>query len=321
MNRHFVARRLLQVVPTILGIVLIGFLLIHLAPGDPLLALAGEHGDPAYYAFMRARFGLDLPLPQQLGTFLVRVVQGDLGTSYVQGRSTLSIILERVPATLLLTGSALVIATASGITLALFAARSPNGVTDVSVNTLALGLYSAPTFWIAQVALLIVALHLGLTPVQGMQQAGSTATGWSRGMDIARHLVLPAFVLAAQEVAALVRLTRSGLVEELARDHIRTARAKGASEFTLLVRHALPRALLPTISVIGARAGHLLAGAAIVEVIFGWPGTGRLLFDSLQSRDAPVLLGLFMVTSAAVVLVNLMTDLAHAYLDPRISFR
>lgn len=321
MNGRFVTRRLLQIVPTVFGIVLVGFLLIHAAPGDPVLALAGEHGDAAYYASMRERFGLDEPMPRQLATYFLRVASGDLGHSYVYGRSTLSVIMERVPATLLLTGTALLLAIVLAIPLGAAAARRPDGARDITISGIALGLYSTPVFWIGQIALLVLSLWLGLLPVQGMTAAGSDATGASRALDVMRHMALPVVVLASHEIAVLVRLTRSGLLDELARDHIRTARAKGARELVVLLRHALPRALLPAITVIGARAGHLVAGAVIVEVVFGWPGMGRLLLGALQTRDTPVLLGLFMVVAFAVVAANLITDLAHAAIDPRVSLR
>jgi len=318
---RFVSRRLLQVVPTVVGILLVNFLLLHLAPGDPVIAIAGEHGDAAYYAAMRQRFGLDRPLPEQLATYAARMASGDLGFSYVQGRSAGAVIAERIPATLLLTGSAMLIAIAGAIPLGAIAGRRPHGARDVSISVLALGLYSTPVFWVAQLAILLFALRLGLVPVQGMAAAGSDATGFAHAWDVVRHLVLPALVLASQELATLIRLTRSGVIDEMARDHVRTARAKGVGERAVLVRHALPRALLPAITVIGARAGHLLAGAAVVEIVFGWPGTGRLLVAALQTRDTPVLLGLFLVISLGVVLVNIATDLAYAVVDPRIRLR
>jgi peptide/nickel transport system permease protein len=321
MTGRFVLRRLLLLLPTIAGVVVAAFLLIHLAPGDPVLALAGEHGDAEYYAFMRRRFGLDRPLPVQLATYVQRVASGDLGFSYVYGRSTLAVIMERVPATLLLTGTALVLAAAVAVPLAAVAARRPQSARDLGIGAAALGVYSAPAFWLAQLAILVVALRLGIAPVQGMTSPGSRETGWTHVADVLRHLALPALVLASQEVAVLVRLTRSGLVDELARDHVRTARAKGVGERAVLLRHALPRALLPAITVVGMRAGHLIAGAVVVEVVFGWPGTGRLLLAALEARDIPVLLGLFLVVSCTVVLVNFATDLAHAAIEPRIRLR
>ncbi len=318
LTNRFVVRRLIQAVPTVLGIVLLGFVLVHAAPGDPVLALAGENGDAAYYEFMRERFGLDRSLPEQLLTYFTRVASGDMGVSYVQGRSTVALIAERVPATLLLTTSALIIAVLVSIPLGALAARRPHGARDVGINATVLVVYSAPSFWLAQLAILLIALKLGIVPVQGMTTAGSAASGIGHIVDVARHLALPAIVLSLQELAALVRLTRSGLIDELHRDHIRTARAKGLSESRVLLRHALPRAALPAITVIGARAGQLIAGTVVIEIVFGWPGIGRLMLASIQTRDTPLLLTLFMTIALTVVLANLITDLIHGILDPRI---
>ena len=317
-NGRYVSRRLLQVVPTVVAILAIGFVLIRLAPGDPVLAIAGEHGDAAYYAFMRHRFGLDQPLSRQFVTYIGRVMHGDLGFSYVYGRATLGVILERMPATLLLTGTALVLSLVVAIPLAAVAASQPHGIRDAGISALALTLYSAPTFWMGQLAIFALSLRLGILPVQGMTSAEPHAGAWAYAWDVMRHLVLPGMVLAAQEVAVLVRITRTALLDELSRDHLRTAHAKGLSRRQALIRHALPRALLPVVTIVGARVGHLLAGAAIVEIIFGWPGMGRLLLGALQSRDTPILLGLFLVVSFSVVLANLVSDLACAAIDPRI---
>ncbi len=320
MNGRYIIRRLLQVVPTVIGIVLIGFVLIHLAPGDPVLALAGENGDAKYYEFMRRRFGLDQPMPRQIITYFARVAIGDLGVSYVHGRSTLEIVVERVPATLLLTGTALFLALALSIPLGALAGRRPHRATDTGISAVALALFSAPAFWLGQLVILWLALGAGVFPVQWMTSAGSALTGISFALDVAGHLALPALVLASQELAVFIRLTRTGLIDELSRDHIRTARAKGVSESWVLVRHAMPRALLPVITVAGARAGHLIAGAVVIEIVFGWPGIGRLLLTSLQTRDTPLLLALFMTISFAVVAANLVTDLVHSAVDPRIRF-
>lgn len=321
MNGRYLAWRLLQVLPATAAIVVIGFLLIHLAPGDPVLALAGEHGDAAYYEFMRHRFGLDRPIPQRLATYAARVVQGDFGVSYVHGRPAVDVILERAPATLLLTGTALLLSVLIGIPLGALAALRQSGPADALITVTSLGFYSAPVFWVGQLAVLLFASYLGFFPVQGIATAGGAGAGLPHALDVARHLTLPALVLASQEIAALVRLTRGGLIAELATDHVRTARAKGLSERIVVFRHALPRALLPVLTVIGARAGHLIAGAVVVEIVFGWPGLGRLLISSLQTRDAPVLLGLFFLISITVIVANLLTDLLYAVVDPRIRYR
>jgi peptide/nickel transport system permease protein len=318
---RYVRVRLVQVVPTVFGILVLTFVLIHLAPGDPILALAGEYGDEAYYARMRERYGLDRPLLVQLFVYLGHVLRADLGISFVQGRPALDIILERLPATLLLSGTALVLSSLAGIVLGTVAASRPRGLRDLSVTVGALGVYAAPVFWIGQLALLFVALRFASIPIQGMTTAGSTATGAARWLDVARHLALPAVVLASQGVAAIARLTRAGILEQMEYDYMLTARAKGLASRTILVRHALRCALLPVVTVIGGRIGHLLGGTVIVEVIFGWPGIGRLLLTSMQARDYPIVLGIFLLVALTVVVANLVTDLAYGRLDPRVRLR
>ena len=321
MSLRYAASRLLQVPPAVAGIVLIGFLLIHLAPGDPIVALAGESGDAEYYAFMRAKFGLDRPLPAQLATYAGNVVRGDLGTSYVHGRPAADVITERLGATLLLALPALFLSTAAGVVLGTLAAARAGRAFDLAVTTVSLTVYAAPTFWLGQLALLSLALRLELFPVQGLTTAGSNAVGIAHLADVARHLVLPVLVLASTELVAVARLTRVGVIEELSSDHIRMARAKGLSRSRVLRTHALRRPLLPVVTVIGARAGHLLAGAVIIEVIFGLPGLGRLLISSIQARDSPIVLGIFLIVAVGVVVTNLLTDLVYGWLDPRIAYR
>lgn len=321
MTRRYVLWRLVQLIPTCAGILLIGFLLVHAAPGDPVLALAGDSGDAAYYDRIRERFGLDEPFFSQLATYAGNVVRGDLGTSYTRGLPALEVVWARLPATLLLTTSALVVSTIVGIAVGVAAAARPHGIRDAAIGATSLGLYAAPAFLAGQLAILVFALRLGWFPVQGMTSARSSATGFGYLGDLAHHLVLPVLVLAAQEIAAVARLTRAGLLDELGRDHITTARAKGASEARVLIRHALRRALLPVVTVIGGRVGHLVAGTIVVEAVFSWPGLGGLLVSSVQARDTPIVLGLFLIIALTVVIANLLTDLTYAWLDPRVRYR
>jgi peptide/nickel transport system permease protein len=321
MIRHYVGWRLLQVLPTCAGILLVGFVLIHLAPGDPVLALAGDSGDAEYYASMRDKFGLDEPFPAQIAAYAGNVLRGDLGVSYVQGRPAFDAIVERLPATLLLSGTALALSTVAGIPIGVLGAARRGGAGDLAVNAVVLGLYAAPVFWLGQLAILGLSLHLGWFPVQGMTSAREDHTGLRAVVDVAHHLALPALVLASQQLAAVSRLTRSGVVEELGSDHVRTARAKGVGEPAVLFRHALRRPLLPVLTVIGGRVGHLVAGTVVIETVFGWPGIGRLLVSSMQARDIPIVLGIFLLVAFAVVIANLVTDLAYAWLDPRVRYR
>jgi peptide/nickel transport system permease protein len=321
LTTRYVGWRLLQVLPAVAGIVGVGFLLIHLAPGDPVLALAGEHGNAEYYAFMREKFGLDRPLHEQLWAYASNVLRGDLGVSYTHGRPAAQVIAERIPATLLLTVTALAISSVVGIGVGVFAASKVRGLRDATVTVTTLGLYAAPVFWVGQLALLLFSLRLGWFPVQGMTSARGTPAGMGHVLDVARHLALPALVLASQEIAAVARLTRSELVEELAQDYVRTARAKGLREHRVVSHHALRRALLPVVTVIGGRVGQLISGAIIVEVVFSWPGLGRLLLTAMQTRNSPIILGIFLLVAFTVLLANLVTDLAYGWLDPRIRYR
>lgn len=320
MSRGYLLRRLAQSVPTVVGIVVVTFALIHLAPGDPVVALAGESGDEAYYAFVRAKFGLDRPVPEQFLTYAGNVLSGDLGTSFVHGRSVVSVIAERLPATLLLMGTALLLSSAVGIALGAVAARRPHGMFDTGLTVASLVGYATPVFWLAQVSLLTLAFEAGWFPLQGMTDARGGNTGAGAVLDVAHHLVLPAAVLALSELALVVRLTRAGVLQELGKDYVVTARAKGVAPRRVLVRHALPNAVLPVVTVIGTRVGFLFAGAVLVETVFAWPGLGRLLLTATQTRDFPILMGVFLLVSLAVVAANLATDVVYARIDPRVRY-
>ncbi len=246
LGARYGVRRLALAVPTVFAVVALSFTLIHLAPGDPVLAIAGDSGDEAYYAEMRARFGLDRPIPLQFASYVGRVAQGDLGTSWIQGRPVRSLIVERLPATLLLTGSALVLSTTIGIALALYASARHRRLGDATVSTLSILLFATPSFWLGQLALIWLALRTGWFPVQGMTDAREVRTGWAAFFDVMHHLALPVTVLAAQEVAAVARLLRSGVLDELDSPHVLFARSKGLPERRVLMRHALRRRSSPS---------------------------------------------------------------------------
>lgn len=319
MSSRYFLRRVGQVLPTAAGILVLLFFVIHLAPGDPVLALAGEYGDAAYYAFIRAKFGLDRSLPEQLLIYLANVLRGDLGVSFVHGRPVVDVVAERLPATLLLMSTALAVSSAAGLVLGTLAARRAHRPADLALRTAALLGYATPSFWLAQVALLTLAVGTGLFPVQGMTDARQGWTGIMHLLDVLHHLALPALVLAANELALTTRLVRTGLLEAMGTDYVRTARAKGLPE-NLVLRHALRNVLLPVVTVIGGRVGMLCSGAVLVEAVFAWPGLGGLLISSVQARDYPVLLGMFLLVSLAVILANVFTDLIYGWLDPRIRY-
>lgn len=321
MGWRYVLRRLLQVVPAVAAILVITFGVIHLAPGDPVDAVASGNGDEAYYAFMRHKFGLDEPALQQFRTYAGNVLRGDLGTSFVQGDRVSTVIAKRLWPTFLLMGTALVASSAGGVLFGLIAARRPLGLIDLGVSTTALVAYALPVFWLAQLGLLTLAFRAGWFPIQGMTDARAGFTGLAHVLDIAHHLVLPATVLAVSEVALVARVARTGLMQQQGADYVRTARAKGLSATGSLVRHALPNAMLPVVTVIGTRVGTLFSGAVLVETVFGWPGLGDLLISAARNRDHPVMLGLVLLVAFSVVVTNLLTDLTYAWIDPRIRYR
>ncbi|MDQ2974818.1 MAG: ABC transporter permease [Acidobacteriota bacterium] len=317
---RFLVRRVLQSLCLILILIVINFLLIHLAPGDPAQILAGQSGDAKYYEFIRAKFGLDRPLITQLWIYLTSVLRGDFGYSLGYQQSVVSVIFERVPATLLLMLSAVSFASISGVILGVEAARRENSLADRAINTFALLGYSVPSFSVGHLLLVFFVLYLGIFPAQNMTSANLELTGLSRLLDVLAHLILPAATLAIVYLAQIMRLTRTALLNVLGEDFITTARAKGLSEGRVLYKHALRNALLPVVTVIGSDLGMLLSGALLVETVFAWPGLGRLMIDSLAMRDYPVLLGLFLLISISVAVVNFITDLIYSVLDPRISY-
>ena len=319
MNGRYVVRRLLQVLPALAGILILTFFLVHLAPGDPILALAGESGDAAYYEFMRSKFGLDRPLHEQFVSYVSNVARGDFGISFIHGRPVIEVILERMPATLLLMCTALTFSSLGGIALGALAASRPYGLSDAAVGFATLIGYATPVFWLGQLALLTLALGAGLFPIQGMTSAQGTS-GLGHVLDVAHHLALPALVLAAQEITLVTQLTRRGLLEEMGKEYVRTARAKGLSNRRVLLRHALRNSLLATVTIVGERLGFLFSGTVLVEIVFAWPGLGRLLLSSVQARDYPILLGMFILVAFGVILANLITDLIYGWLDPRIRY-
>jgi peptide/nickel transport system permease protein len=321
LNRRYVVRRLLQVLPAVASILIVTFAVVQAAPGDPVVAVAGESGNEEYYDFMREKFGLDRPVVEQFWTYATNVLRGDLGVSFVQGQEVVDLILERVPATLLLMGSALLVSTVGGIVLGALAARRPFGPFDLGVSTGALVGYALPSFWLAQLAMLTIAFRTGWFPIQGMTDARADYTGLAHYLDVARHLVLPSLVLAASEVALITRIARTGILAEMDSDYIKVAQAKGLSPTGALVHHALRNALLPVVTVVGTRIGFLFSGAVLVETVFGWPGLGRLVLSAAQTRDHPLLLGMVLLVAFSLVLSNLLTDLLYARVDPRIRYR
>ena len=302
----YLLRRILIAVPTLLGVVLLVFLRVRLAPGDPAILLAGEFATPETLEAIRTRYGLDRPLPEQFALYLGALLQGDLGESARSRRPVLEELKTYFPNTVVLATAAILVALATGIPLGILAALRQGSWLDLGVMVLALLGVSMPVFWFGLLAILIFSVELGWFPVAGK---GTLA-----------HLVLPAVTLGINATALLARMTRGTLVEVLSQDYIRTARAKGLAERVVIFKHALRNALIPVVTVAGLEFGSLLAGAVITETIFAWPGLGQLLVGSILSRDYPVVQGAVLLVAFTFTLVNLMVDLLYAWIDPRVRY-
>jgi peptide/nickel transport system permease protein len=317
----YAGRRALAAIPLLAGVLVVTFVLIDRAPGDPGSILAGEHTTPEHQAFIRERLGLDRPPLERLFFYVTRIAQGDFGYSYVSGRPVIAEIAERVPSTLFLLVSALLLSALGGLILGVLASCRPGSTMDVVISACCVVFHSIPVFWLGQLLLLFMALSLDLFPVQGMISVRQELNAFPYLVDLLHHLALPAITLALHHLALIARVTRASMVEILGEEFIRAARAKGLREGLVLVKHALRNALVPIVNVVGTELGVLFAGAVLTETVFGWPGLGRLLFDAALSRDYPLLLGMFLLITAGVIVANLLSDLTCACLDPRVKYR
>ncbi|NIZ09546.1 ABC transporter permease [Pseudooceanicola sp. HF7] len=304
----------------LLAVVVLNFLLLHMAPGSPIEAMLGQMGggSPEVIAELRADYGLDQPLPAQLGHYIVRLLQGDLGQSLLYHAPVSELILEHLGATMLLMLVALGLASVAGTLLGASAARRPDGLIGQALGVLSLAGFAAPVFWTGLMLMLLFAAILPIFPVSGMRDPRVTEGFWPVALDVAWHLVLPAVTLASVQLAAYARLARASMLQAVNADYIRTARAKGLSERRVIYSHALRNALLPVVTMLGVHAGQLLAGSVLVETVFAWPGLGRLGYDAILHRDYPLVLGLLLASAILVALANLASDIACRALDPRL---
>ena len=316
----FVVRRLLHLIPVVLAIAALNFLLIKMAPGDAADILAGQmgHATLEFTEQLRRSFGLDLPLVEQFLVYMGRLATLDLGVSFIQGVPVLDLILDRLPATLVLMVAAIVLAVGVGVLLGVSAARRRGTWLDNAISVSALVVYATPSFWLGLMLIVLFSIMLDLLPSGGMMQIGAGKAGVALVLDVARHLILPAATLGLFYVAIYTRLMRAAMLEVYDLDFITTARAKGLSEGVIAWTHAFRNALLPVVTLAGVQVGHLLGGSVLVETVFGWPGLGRLVFDALLQRDLNLLLGILFISSVVVVIANLIVDLLYGFLDPRI---
>ncbi|WP_207484378.1 ABC transporter permease [Arenibaculum pallidiluteum] len=317
---RFLALRLGKGILVLFAIAVLNFLLVRAAPGDPAQVMAGEAGaaDAVFLEQLRERFGLDRPLPEQLWVYIKGYSTLDLGFSYRQQRPVAEVIFERLPATLLLTGAAFGLSLVLGVVLGALAARRVGRASDSAITVAALIFYATPLFWIALMSQVVFSLKLGWLPNVGYETIGANLTGAARALDIGRHLVLPAVTLGLFFTALYARMMRASMLEVAGADFVKTAHAKGLSPAVVTRRHMARNAILPVVTLAGVQAGQLVGGAVLTETVFAWPGIGRLMYEALVQRDYSVLLGVFFISSAMVILFNLVTDLLYRVVDPRI---
>lgn len=313
---RYLARRLLLLVPVLAGVSVVVFLVLHLSPGDPAEIMLGSQATQEDLARLRAELGLAEPLHIQYLRWMAHVARGDLGRSLWMKRPVLSEVLGRLKATLILTGTALLLSTVGGLALGIASATRPNSLLDRCSAVASLFGASMPVFWLGIVLMVAFSLWLEWLPASGM----FAPYGGGDLPDLLSHLVLPAVTLAATSITIIARLTRSTMLEVLGQDYIRTARAKGLVERRVVVRHGLKNALIPIVTVIGVQAGYLLGGAVLTETVFAWPGVGTLMVQGILARDFPLVQGCVLVIALSFVIINLLVDLLYGYLDPRIRY-
>ena len=314
--RRYLARRLLLLVPVLVGVSIVIFGVLHLSPGDPAEIMLGSQATKEDLARLRESLGLNEPLPVQYVHWISHVVRGDLGRSLWMKRPVLPEVLGRLGATLLLTGTALLLSTVGGLALGVASAAWPRSWLDRSSAVASLFGASMPSFWLGIVLMVVFALWLGWLPASGMYASyGGGGVG-----DLLAHLILPAVTLAAASITIIARLTRSTMLEALGQDFVRTARAKGVAEAGVVLRHGLKNALIPIVTVVGVQAGYLLGGAVLTETVFAWPGVGTLMVQGILARDFPLVQGCVLVVALAFAVINLAVDLLYAWLDPRIRY-
>lgn len=324
---RYIISRVIQAVPLVFGVIIFNFILIRLAPGGPAYALAGSERalTAEFVERINREFGLDRPLYEQLFLYMSNILRGEFGISYYFREPVLPIILERLPATAMLMGAQFAISFLVGTALAILVTRrrkhKSSGAVDSAGTVLSLMAYSTPTFWLGFILILFFSIQMQLVPSSGITTAGANYVGIDHFIDVLRHMLLPVLTLGLTGIAIYFGLMRASLRESLSQDYITTARAKGLDEGRILARHALRNSLLPVISVAGMNIGILISGAVLVETVFAWPGVGKLVFDAFLARDLPMILGVFIVVSIAVIIANLLTDIVYAVIDPRIRYR
>ncbi|MEZ5872023.1 MAG: ABC transporter permease [Nitratireductor sp.] len=317
---RYITKRLFYGLLLLVGVLVLNFLLIHAAPGDPAEVIAGEMGGATeeMMAEIRSSYGLDKPVIVQLGIYLGNVARGDLGKSFFFNQPVTQLIAARIWPTIILVLAAQVFSIFLGVVMGVLAARKPQGAMSAFVSVFSTIGYAAPVFWTGIMLIILFASVFPIFPVEGMRSARFEGGTFAYILDVAHHLVLPAITLGIIFLAQYARLSRASMIDVLGADYVRTARAKGLREMIVVFKHALRNAVLPIITVAGIQFGNLISGALLVETVFNWPGMGRLAFDSILRRDYPTALGVLFFAALMVVVANLVTDLSYRLADPRI---
>ena len=331
---EFIGRRILQIIPVLLGVSIIVFFMVRAIPGDPAQILLGQTATQEQVQAMRAQMGLDKPVPVQYVLFLRDAFTGDLGESIVTGRPVTVELMARLPATLELTAFAMFVAVLVGVPVGVISAVKQYSILDKITSVLALTGISMPIFWLAMILVVIFTVNLQLLPFPGRLSSETTITAITGLVlvdslltfnlagfwDGLKHLILPAVALGTIPMAVVTRMTRSSMLEVMNEDYVRTARAKGVVPWRVVSKHALRNAMLPTVTVIGLQVGLLMGGAIITERIFAWPGVGQIAYDSINRRDYAMIQGVVLYGALFFVLVNLLVDILYAVLDPRVRY-
>lgn len=312
---RYLLRRILQMIPVILFVIIFNFLIINFAPGDPVVVLAGENATQEYMDELRESYGLNEPLHKRFILYFQNLIQGDLGVSYTYDAPVTEILKEKLKVTLMLVLLSEAITIIVGTILGAIAAKYRGKLMDSAISNITMVLYCLPAFWVGMVLILFFAVKLQILPSSGMYSFGGE---YSPFVDLLRHIFLPATTLFLVQLPIYVKITRSSVIEVAQEDFIKTARAIGYSENVVYRKFALRNALLPTVTIAGLSLSTLFTGSLLTETVFSWPGMGRMIFDAISSRDYPLIMGGFIVTTFLVIIGTLITDLIYTYLDPRV---
>ncbi len=301
----------------LVGLVTVAFMLVHLAPGDPIVALSGEFATADYRRRIEALYGLDQPIIDQYFTYIANVFRGELGQSYYYKSPVLDVVLGRLPATLMLVVPAIILSSLFGVWLGVVMSERPDSARSTLITSVLLSTNAIPVFWLGQLLMLSLAIGLDLFPIQGFRNLRYEYSGWRLWIDVGHHLVLPLATITLHQIAFVAVLARARLEDEMRKPYILTAKTKGLSVRQAQIRHGLRNSMLPVVTMIGNRFGSVLVGATLTENVFGWPGLGRLLVTASLNRDFPLILGLFLGISFVTIVANLLTDLSYMLIDPR----